>query len=88
MTSSARSGLTDLDVLTPAGRGDLHRVAVGFEFDLELQAVQDVQNHIGGHSDAEDGIDAADLGREMLPSRGAPAEQSKWVEVTSPQPSS
>ena len=59
-------GLTDLDVLTPAGRDDLHRVAVGFEFDLELQAVQDVQNHIGGHSDAEDGIDAADLGRETL----------------------
>ena len=58
--------LADLDVLTPAGRDDLHSVAVGFEGDLELQTVQDVEDGIGGHGDAQDGVDAADGGGEVL----------------------
>ena len=59
-------GLADLDVLAPAGRNDLHRIAVCLKLDLKLQAVQNVENVIRGNSDAQNGVDAADLGSEML----------------------
>ena len=58
--------LADLDVLTPAGRNDLHGVAVGLQGDLKLQTVQDIQNRIGRHGDAQNTVDAADFCGEML----------------------
>ena len=59
-------GLADLDVLAPAGRNDLHRVAVCRKLDLKLQAVQNVENGVSRNGDAQNRVDAADLGSEML----------------------
>ena len=59
-------GLADLDVLAPAGRNDLHRVAVRRKLDLKLQAVQNVENGVSRNGDAQNRVDAADLGSEML----------------------
>ena len=58
--------LADLNVLTPAGRGDLHGVAVGFQGDGKLQTGENIQNRIGRHGDAQNSVDAADFCGELL----------------------
>ena len=63
-------GLADLDVLAPAGRNDLHHVAVRRKLDLKLQAVQNVENGVSRNGDAQNRVDAADLAVKCLLTRG------------------
>ena len=58
--------LADLDILAVARSNHLHGVTVGFHRHFKAELFQDGQNFLGGHGNAQNGVDGADAGGEVL----------------------